>query len=88
MYLASPGRRAPAGQGAGLVLLELKESQELLVFLEGTDSLVLRGLRAHQVSVAQLDQLESKDRGACQDLSALQDYKDHRDNQESQSRVQ
>lgn len=39
----------------------------MLVCLEEMDNLVLRVYRAHQVSVAQLDNLESKDQGDCQD---------------------
>lgn len=43
------------------------------VYLEETDSLVLREHRAHQVSVGQWDQLVSKDQEDCQDQQGLQE---------------
>lgn len=63
MYLAALDPRDPEGQEGGLALLELEESRVQLACLEEMDSLVLKGHRAHQESVVQLDQLGSKDQG-------------------------
>ena len=88
MYLVALGPRALEGQEAGPDLLELKESQGLLVCLEEMDNLVHRGHKVHQASVVQLDQLGSKDQEDCQDLWGPQGQLDHRGNQESHIIVQ
>lgn len=59
-------------------------NQVLLVCLEETVSLVLRGHRAHRVSEAQWDQLGSRGQGDCQDQWGLRDHLDHQDNQDNQ----
>lgn len=66
MYLAAPGPKDPEGPEEGLVLLELKENQVLLVYPDEMGSLVLKEHRVLQASEGQWVHLGSRDQGDCQ----------------------
>lgn len=88
MYLASLGPKDLEGLEGGLVLLELKENQVLLVYLAEMDSLVLKVHRVLQALEVQWAHLGSRVLGDCQVQWGLRGHRVHLDCQGSQYVVQ
>lgn len=65
MYLAALGPRAHGDLEEGLVLLEQKENQVLLVYLDEMDSLVLKEHKVLRASEGQWGHLGSRGQGDC-----------------------
>lgn len=88
MYLAAPGPKDLEGLEGGLVLLELKENQVLLVYLDEMDSLALKVHRVLQALEGQRAHLGSRVLGDCQVQWGLPGHRVHLDCQGSQYVVQ
>lgn len=88
MYLAALGPKVREGLEGGLVLLEPKENQVLLVYLDAMDSLVLKVHRVPQALEGQWVHLGSRVQGDCQVQLVPQGHQVHLDYQGSQYVVQ
>lgn len=88
VHLAAPGPKDREGLEGGLVLLDLKENQVLLVYLDEMDSLVLKEHKVLQASEGQWVHLGSRVQGDCQVQWGLQGHQVHLDCQGSQYVVQ